>query len=152
MISTRYLPPTIGLLPAYGGDGDSGGGCAALGNPLAERPVLLSVSGSGNTVVRPADTDANGRAKGTTATTTPEEKTARAKRTNDTETRSESGLQGRCVPPHLVGRSPGVGRRIFLERWRSWSPALSDRDLQMNRGGTASVVPNLGSRGARPPG
>jgi parallel beta-helix repeat protein len=49
-----------------------------LGNPVAGRTVELSANGSGNVLVQPPLTDANGRATGSLVTTTPETKTVAA--------------------------------------------------------------------------
>jgi adhesin/invasin len=42
------------------------------GNPIAGRSVQLTATGSNNTIVQPADTDANGTTTGTIASTTAE--------------------------------------------------------------------------------
>src|SRR6185436_8009980 len=47
----------------------------ANGNPIAGRTVVLTATGSNNTIVQPADTDANGTTTGTIASTTAETKT-----------------------------------------------------------------------------
>lgn len=110
------------------------------GNPVSGMPVVITVSGSGNTLTQPAAfTDNKGEATGTVSSTTPEVKTISAAIGGTTVIQSATVTVNSGGPSAQYSTAQVPGGKAF--RWTTITVTTRDASgNRMNRGGYASQI------------